>query len=313
MNWTSSPIEELIETLKTCELDVPEGLPEEIVRRSEETLESLCDLLCGRELDAIEDRGESWWAPIHALHLLGAIGDVRAVPALIEVIRIDQEQDSEFLGDWLTEEMATMIAHMPPEGIEPFKVVVLDTSMDLFHRYEPAYGLFGIACRHPEYRQQVADLFIQLVREDEDFEFVSFLLGLLPKTNHPEAQAVFNEAFEKNKVDTFVIDQGDFERIQTQEGLWQDAGLSRDPMEYFSAKNLARLKEVQASWEGIDISPEEDFEIPDEHPIPWSEDPVSHSPRQVVKIGRNEPCPCGSGKKYKKCCLGTPNDPANKQ
>jgi len=27
----------------------------------------------------------------------------------------------------------------------------------------------------------------------------------------------------------------------------------------------------------------------------------------VGKIGRNEPCPCGSGKKYKKCCLGNPN------
>jgi len=22
------------------------------------------------------------------------------------------------------------------------------------------------------------------------------------------------------------------------------------------------------------------------------------------KTGRNDPCPCGSGKKYKKCCLG---------
>ncbi|MFM5439488.1 SEC-C metal-binding domain-containing protein [Aeromonas enteropelogenes] len=22
-----------------------------------------------------------------------------------------------------------------------------------------------------------------------------------------------------------------------------------------------------------------------------------------IKIGRNEPCPCGSGKKYKQCCL----------
>lgn len=22
-----------------------------------------------------------------------------------------------------------------------------------------------------------------------------------------------------------------------------------------------------------------------------------------MKIGRNDPCPCGSGKKYKKCCL----------
>lgn len=25
-------------------------------------------------------------------------------------------------------------------------------------------------------------------------------------------------------------------------------------------------------------------------------------PRRVEKVGRNEPCPCGSGKKYKKCC-----------
>ena len=27
--------------------------------------------------------------------------------------------------------------------------------------------------------------------------------------------------------------------------------------------------------------------------------------RSEAKIGRNDPCPCGSGKKYKKCCLGT--------
>jgi hypothetical protein len=24
-------------------------------------------------------------------------------------------------------------------------------------------------------------------------------------------------------------------------------------------------------------------------------------------VGRNDPCPCGSGKKYKKCCLGKEN------
>ncbi len=29
---------------------------------------------------------------------------------------------------------------------------------------------------------------------------------------------------------------------------------------------------------------------------------VPPKPRIVTKIGRNEPCPCGSGKKYKKCC-----------
>ena len=29
---------------------------------------------------------------------------------------------------------------------------------------------------------------------------------------------------------------------------------------------------------------------------------VKKQPRRVQKIGRNDPCPCGSGKKYKKCC-----------
>lgn len=32
-------------------------------------------------------------------------------------------------------------------------------------------------------------------------------------------------------------------------------------------------------------------------------DPERTLPRRVTKVGRNEPCPCGSGKKYKKCCL----------
>ena len=34
---------------------------------------------------------------------------------------------------------------------------------------------------------------------------------------------------------------------------------------------------------------------------------ATHSPttifREDVRIGRNDPCPCGSGKKYKKCCM----------
>ena len=29
---------------------------------------------------------------------------------------------------------------------------------------------------------------------------------------------------------------------------------------------------------------------------------VKGQPLSVTKVGRNDPCPCGSGKKYKKCC-----------
>jgi SEC-C motif-containing protein len=44
----------------------------------------------------------------------------------------------------------------------------------------------------------------------------------------------------------------------------------------------------------------------DGHTHNAGEDPHKPKPQTVVrenpKVGRNDPCPCGSGKKYKKCC-----------
>jgi len=34
----------------------------------------------------------------------------------------------------------------------------------------------------------------------------------------------------------------------------------------------------------------------------YKKEKVSHTVVKAPKIGRNDPCPCGSGKKYKKCC-----------
>jgi len=35
---------------------------------------------------------------------------------------------------------------------------------------------------------------------------------------------------------------------------------------------------------------------------PASNESLRPFKRELPKVGRNEPCPCGSGKKYKKCC-----------
>ena len=38
-------------------------------------------------------------------------------------------------------------------------------------------------------------------------------------------------------------------------------------------------------------------------PVPEGEPEINISfHRELPKVGRNDPCPCGSGKKYKKCC-----------
>ena len=34
----------------------------------------------------------------------------------------------------------------------------------------------------------------------------------------------------------------------------------------------------------------------------YTDDSPKQPARKESKVGRNDPCPCGSGKKYKKCC-----------
>ena len=41
----------------------------------------------------------------------------------------------------------------------------------------------------------------------------------------------------------------------------------------------------------------------EKHAIPYEYPVATTVVRKKKKIGRNEPCPCGSGKKFKKCCI----------
>ena len=59
-----------------------------------------------------------------------------------------------------------------------------------------------------------------------------------------------------------------------------------------SAKNNTRI------WENNGCTPSELFEIIRKRDKNIVQFPKMHRP----EVGRNDPCPCGSGKKYKKCC-----------
>jgi hypothetical protein len=51
------------------------------------------------------------------------------------------------------------------------------------------------------------------------------------------------------------------------------------------------------------VSPEYIFELVQRNVKHYG--PEEPKTRKEPKVGRNDPCPCGSGKKYKKCCQGT--------
>ena len=69
----------------------------------------------------------------------------------------------------------------------------------------------------------------------------------------------------------------------------------------FKVRTARHLGERQQNRYEV-VDDEDDWLEPD--PWSWLEPEIVQQPyvRNAPKVGRNDPCPCGSGKKYKKCC-----------
>ena len=93
-------------------------------------------------------------------------------------------------------------------------------------------------------------------------------------------------------------------------------GTEKKPVR-FRAQTEERLGEIAAicednGWKFVGaLEPDEPEDISEVEyllsPDDFDSQPLMAGGETVVrdepKVGRNDPCPCGSGKKYKKCCL----------
>ena len=94
---------------------------------------------------------------------------------------------------------------------------------------------------------------------------------------------------------------------EAQSGVVFEAREHRGP----SSVKLARDGDTLVRADEEELGDEADEDEWDEDWLPGAGDvrDVGHPPpippirREGPKIGRNDPCPCGSGKKYKKCCM----------
>ncbi|MDQ6969617.1 MAG: SEC-C metal-binding domain-containing protein, partial [Mariprofundus sp.] len=80
----------------------------------------------------------------------------------------------------------------------------------------------------------------------------------------------------------------------------------RLPLQSFSAYSESRYRFVSSAWEELRHWPcfqDRSAQVPTQaRRSDYHSSLASHAKKQK-KPGRNDPCFCGSGKKYKKCCL----------
>lgn len=102
-----------------------------------------------------------------------------------------------------------------------------------------------------------------------------------------ESFTLFQELLDSIKHDTIRVLS--FVQVRREDPAEEEARLRRE------AEEMAKRMQFQHAEAASALAPAE--EVEQETPAPVAATPVRSEP----KVGRNEPCPCGSGKKYKHC------------
>ena len=228
----------------------------------------------------------SWvWAPVHAWRALAELRAGEAVVPLLGLLRrIDEAQD-----DWVGEQMPRVLGHIGSAALGPVAAYLADAAHGDWARVAAGQSLRWIATKHPELRGEcVAVLTRQLEKfADQSDTMNAFLVSPLLDLRAVESLPVMERAFAAGLVDESVC--GDYEDMEIELGLKQQRDRPRKPNKL--AELGMKLRAVAQSHAKLDaIMSNPDILSP---ALPL---------RAAAKVGRNDPCPCGSGKKYKKCC-----------
>lgn len=209
------------------------------------------------------------WAPVHAWRTLGQL---RAEEAILPLIELFEELEE---SEWVIEELPEVYGMIGPRAIPPLADYLSDASHGVEARMTAARCVEHIGTMHPEAREECVSV---LTRELQQFltndpDLNASLITDLVDLKAVESISVIREAFANHRVDLFFA--GDLEDVEI------DLGLRPPP--------TPPTRETALS--GTPLTERWGAALPAPH-------------RAQPKVGRNDPCPCGSGKKYKKCCLG---------
>ena len=227
------------------------------------------------------------WAPVHAWRALAQLRAEEAIAPLVELFRRADED----IDDWINADLPEALARFGAPVLAPVTDFLANPGHGEWARVAAADTIGCVGKTNPELRADcVARLTVQLEKFDEQSETINaFLISPLWDLRAVEAMPVIERAFASGCVDESV--QGDVEDVQIEFGLKTKREHPPKP------NSLTRLgEEFRAGMAAKQLEQELDpFDSSETNNVPYI---------ALAKVGRNEPCPCGSGKKYKKCCGG---------
>jgi hypothetical protein len=258
------------------------------------------DRLSKKPISSSDDQDVS--AFLFTFFLLGEWGEQRAYRPLTSLLHRDETELDYLIGDAVTEGAARIIAAVFDGDLQPILEVLEDPEAYVFARSQMIDALVTIAGTHVDCATQVTAWFERFFETDFDkpdvlWDSWSFAVAELALA-HLEPQV--REAFERGYIDPMSTTFEHFQRdltnaIETGQSSWYHRSRTTKPIDS-AVEELSQWYCFSDKYlKGVDAKRASSIPFLDSFGDPFFND--------GPKVGRNDPCPCGSGKKYKKCCL----------
>ncbi|WP_274704551.1 DUF1186 domain-containing protein [Zunongwangia pacifica] len=276
--------------------------------------------------------------PIHTLFILEELNAEQALPEIFDILKQDEDFYEIYFGDFANNVVASIIFTFGENNLQQFFDFLKTPNLYGLSKSYVSEGIAFLANEKSALRESIQshykDLLLYFIAEKQnenliDHEAYGLIIADIIDLRMEELLPQIKELYQLNLVAKSI--NGEFDNIEETfkkpEFIREQAKLPKADLfkKYkiwkadYEAYLEKEFKDFDEELEDDDFSLydrffedeelEDDFDMDD---VPFDEEAFqrlimnNEDQQPIIKQkepGRNDPCPCGSGKKYKKCCL----------
>lgn len=247
---------------------------------------------CSTELDDIDD-DISYNLLYYTLFLLKEIKSENQLNLILDILKWSDDKIDFWFGDLFTEYYWCLIYHFGQHQIETLVDFLKQEEIETFCKEQVALALYQIYLKNYDKQNSISTIWTELLEfyntipensENIDHTYLAFFVSYIFQPNDYQKGLIKN-LYNKGYIDLSVNGDYDelFEIIETEKNCFTVFDINNEfirfenrPVTNFNSKIFEDFNEYRNNQMPIILE---------------------------KKANRNDPCPCGSGNKYKKCCL----------
>lgn len=243
---------------------------------------------------------ENYQLHFYALYLLGELRDKDSFSKIVELVSLPRDTVDYLIGDCITTDLKNILYSTYDGNIALLKNAIQNRDIDEYVR-SSMLDVMGQLYLDGTLEENEWKAFLkENVHSGREYEYVYNAIGDTLCRCHfidmlPEIRYMFDndliDEFSMGKYDSYV--DAMFQYLEYKKNFCNASIHAADTLQNWTSFSESEYEAPSARDFG---------KILNRLDREWNQ------PIRKGKIGRNDPCPCGSGKKYKQCCLNKPKE-----